>query len=296
VVSFDPKTNVLLFPIAGDLLVAKGIGGMIHGASMKYISKDFLSTKDIDTNNAEEVIRMQPDIIVLGINLAANISIERYDLFSGKINIPVVVVDLDLKQLDKSIDFLGELLNRTDDARLCSRFVRSIYALSDECKEKAPAPGSVYLANRSTGLLSASENTTHTQVFTYMNIPVVTKGDLDPRGFTPVSIEQVMVWNPDYIFCLGSGESNPYRNILKSGVWRRIKAVGEQRVYNVPATPYPWIDMPPSVNRLPGIIWLAYLFYGLPAERTEKEIREFYRIFYRYELSEKEYKDLFKWH
>jgi len=297
VVSFDPKTNAILFPVAGELMVARGMSGSaaMHGggaANMKYISDKFLNTKAIDANNIEEIMRMKPDIVIIGVFLSSGANVSRYQNMSERSQIPFVIIDLDLEKLDDSLIFLGELLDKEDIAVQCADFVRTVYSIAADCRNMTPLQGNVYLATRSAGLISAPANTTHTQVFALLNIPVVTKGELNAQGFTTVSIEQVIAWNPDYIFCLGSGESNPYRHILKSGIWRGIRAVKQRQIYSVPSDPYPWIDMPPSVNRIPGIIWLANIFYGRQAEQTMQDITTFYRLFYQYELTEKEYKKL----
>jgi iron complex transport system substrate-binding protein len=297
IVSYDPKTTALLYAVAGDMLIARGAGGgsAMHGkmTTVKFIADDYLNIKEIDAANVEEVMRRRPDIVVFGVNLTDAPDLSRYRNYAERSGIALVIVDLELTKLDKSLLFLGELLDRSDKARRCADFITNIYAMAAECRSQTPKAGSAYLAARSTGLMSAPENTSHTQVFTLLNISIVVEGALNAHGFTQVSLEQVLAWNPSFIFCIGAESANPYRTILKSGAWRTVKAVRERQVYRVPSDPFPWIDMPPSVNRIAGVIWLANIFYGRSNEETKHDITQFYRLFYNYELTDKDYNSIF---
>ena len=60
-----------------------------------------------------------------------------------------------------------------------------------------------------------------------------------------------------------------------------------RRVYEWPGLPYSWGARPPSVNRLPGVGWLAYVAAGRQFdEALTSEIRGFYRDFYHLELTD----------
>ncbi len=55
----------------------------------------------------------------------------------------------------------------------------------------------------------------------------------------------------------------------------------DSRIYLAPVLPFPWVDFPPSVNRLIGLWWLGQALY--PAEFGEDlraEARAFYTLVY----------------
>ena len=112
---------------------------------------------------------------------------------------------------------------------------------------------------------------------------------MDAKGFSVISIEQLMAANPDYIFCMGKGNSNPYKAVKEKPVWRNLPAVKEGKLFNVPSNPFIWFDMPPSINRLCGLIWFGEIFKNQSPELTQQRITEFYRLFYKYPLSDGEY-------
>jgi iron complex transport system substrate-binding protein len=48
-----------------------------------------------------------------------------------------------------------------------------------------------------------------------------------------------------------------------------------------PSLPFGWIDFPPSVNRLIGLLWLGQVLYPeLFREDLRQEARAFYELFY----------------
>lgn len=294
VLPYDNKTNVLLFPIAGTLMVAKARS--MESPSLKYISKAFLAMKEFDPANAEAVLSLKPDVLIVGAIVDEPGDVAAYTAFSQKVRIPLVVVSLDLMSLDKSYEFLGELLGKKAEAAACVTHIRKVYAEVQQIKKGKQVGGKAYMANDNDGLRTAPEGSNHAQLFEVMGIKNAAKMQMDAKGFAQVSMEQVLLWNPDLVFCVGKGENSPYRNVLKSPMWRQVAAVKGKRVYVVPSEPYLWFDMPPSVNRLLGLVWFSQLFYELPETSLQTYVRDFYRLFYHYTLTDKDYIDLFKWH
>ncbi|MDD3079208.1 MAG: ABC transporter substrate-binding protein [Paludibacter sp.] len=293
IVPYDNKTNVVLFPVAGDLMVCKARS--MESPYLKLISKDFLNKKEIDCKNAEEVIKIKPDLLIVAAFLSDRDNLSNYEAFAARINIPLVIVDLELMNLDKSFDFLGQILGKQVEAKACADYIRNVYKDVETYKKGKRVPGKAYMANDNNGLRTSPNTSNHAQLFDVMKITNAAQVGLDPKGFAQVSMEQIMVWNPDYVFCVGKGESSPYRTILKSATWRNITAVKSKRVFFVPAEPYSWFDIPPSVNRILGLVWFNDIFYGQPNDVTKQKVKEFYHIFYHYDLNDKEYTGLFRW-
>jgi len=108
-------------------------------------------------------------------------------------------------------------------------------------------------------------------------------------GHTPVSMEQILQWDPEFVISGYDHTSSPgefYRTVWTNRNWRHVRAVNKHDVYETPQYPYNWIDRPPSVNRIIGIKWLANLFYPdvFPCD-MRTETKKFYALFYHVELS-----------
>jgi len=291
VIPYDNKTNPMLFAVAGNLMICKARA--MENPNLKFISKDFLRLREIDTHNVEEMLGLKPDFVLVA--AFADEDVSRYTAVSKQTGIPFVIVDLELMKLDKSFEFLGQLLGKETEAATCVNMIRSIYTDMEKYKKGKRVPGKAYLANNADGLRTAPTTSNHAQVFDVMGIPNAAKAQLDAKGFSAVSMEQVLVWNPESIFAIGKAESSPYRTILKSALWRNVTAVKSKRVFYVPCEPYLWFDMPPSVNRLLSLIWFSDIFYGQPNELTKQKVMDFYRIIYKYNLTDSEYKSLYVW-
>jgi iron complex transport system substrate-binding protein len=76
-------------------------------------------------------------------------------------------------------------------------------------------------------------------------------------------------------------------------MWQSIDAVKAGRVHAYPALPYNWAPRPPSVNRVPGVVWLAYAVRGraLDAE-FDADIRSFFTDFYHLDLTDPQLRKL----
>ena len=77
-------------------------------------------------------------------------------------------------------------------------------------------------------------------------------------GLAIVSIEQVLLWNPDVIVTI---DRDFAANVHSDPAWASVAAVRAGRVHLSPKLPFGWVDFPPSVNRLIGLWWLAKILY-----------------------------------
>ncbi|MDR1362495.1 MAG: hypothetical protein LBJ35_00385, partial [Spirochaetaceae bacterium] len=63
--------------------------------------------------------------------------------------------------------------------------------------------------------------------------------------------------------------------------------------YEVPDGPYNWMGGPPSINRYLGMLWLGKILYPEYASYDlYAEVKEYYRLFYGYELSRAKFDQL----
>ncbi|GHV31353.1 hypothetical protein FACS1894177_05750 [Bacteroidia bacterium] len=77
--------------------------------------------------------------------------------------------------------------------------------------------------------------------------------------------------------------------VLSNSVWQQVAAARNKKVHQVPALPFGWIDRPPSVNCLPGVLWLAKQLY--PENMTfdlNEALKACFRLFYHVEITDKD--------
>ncbi|MDR1217684.1 MAG: hypothetical protein LBJ99_03750, partial [Oscillospiraceae bacterium] len=80
-----------------------------------------------------------------------------------------------------------------------------------------------------------------------------------------------------------------YGDVANDPTWSGLRAIRGGRYYETPASPYNWMGSPPSINRYLGMLWLTSVIYPDYADYDlYEEVREYYSLFYGYDLSRDE--------
>lgn len=139
----------------------------------------------------------------------------------------------------------------------------------------------VYIARGLDGLetaLGGSINAEVLEVAGALNVAVAA----GRGGISRVSLEQVLAWDPEIVVTQDRALAG---RIASDPLWRSMSAVRGRRVLCAPSLPFGWLDTPPGVNRLLGVLWLARSLAPGPASGLRDEVRSFYSSFYRIELT-----------
>jgi ABC-type Fe3+-hydroxamate transport system, periplasmic component len=281
----DEKTSLFLFPCAGTKLISRGLNP--DDTDMKYIHESYRKLPITDIKNPEAVLAAAPDIIVAGCFIPEDYS--RYERLSKQTNIPLVIIDLNILKMDNSYRFIGSLLGENKETQACANYLEAFYKeLNQLQKSGAKNNASAYLAVGNDGLMTAPTGSKHAQLFDLLGIRNAAETEIEARGYATVSMEQIMVWKPDYIFTVDKGGDDPFTEIYSSALWKKIPAVQKKHVFHIPEEPYNWFGNPPSINRIPGLILLSEFFYRQSQKKAHEQIKAFYRTFYKYPLSETE--------
>lgn len=221
------------------------------------------------------------------------------DGLQSQTGIPVVVIDGAFDKTAHCYEVLGEILGRQDDAKKMAEYCTK--AAADVAAAVASVPEderiSLYYAEGPEGLQTEPTSSSHAMVFELAGAKNVAQ-DLEAeggKGKTPVSLEQVLAWNPEVIIAWDSQryEGGADDLIRTDPNWSTIKAVQDGRVYTMCQTPFSWLDRPPAVNRYIGLQWLANLLYPEAYDIDIVETtKEFYSLFYHRDLTDDQVKEL----
>ncbi|NLL90365.1 MAG: ABC transporter substrate-binding protein [Dehalococcoidales bacterium] len=242
------------------------------------------------TGNYETFISLEPDLILA--SDAATVE-ERQSKFGS---IPVVSVNVfdTYDTMPESIRKMGVILGAEEQAQKlvdyydeAVEYVASVLAnINDEDKV------TVYYAEGDGGLRTDPSGSQHTELIDFCggsNVAVVE--DQTGYGMTSVSMEQILIWNPDIIIIGRAADATLYDQILSDPVWANIQAVKDGRVYLRPNNPFSWFDGPPGMNEIVGIYWMIQTLY--PEQCTDLDLKakvqEFYLDFYHYNLTDADY-------
>lgn len=119
----------------------------------------------------------------------------------------------------------------------------------------------------------------------------------EAKGFAQVSFEQIYEWDPQVMFLNGPGllklnRQDVIDNKVEGVDFSTIQAVKDERVYNTTLGMWNWFTPNPDAPLV--LAWLAYNTY--PEEFSdyplETVIRDYYKNFYGYEITDDEMKGM----
>lgn len=248
-----------------------------------------------NTPNMESLMAVHPDLTLVWQNRLSltNIDVEKT---LKPLNNPLVFVVMDrVDDYPKVFRFMGKLLGEEKRTESLARYAEKTLADMKALRDAVPYNKrlAVYYAEHDDGLSTECADSMHTELISLCaGVNVHSCKSRDGYGMDKVSMEQVLVYNPQVIVT----HSLPfYRDVFTDTRWKSVRAVRDKRVYLIPREPMNWFDRPPSFMRLIGARWLAHCFY--PARypfNSDKDTKTFYRLFLGYTLDGEQWKDLFK--
>lgn len=315
------NSTYLLYTIVPDKIIGWNL--QLTEDTKKYIPKEFSNYPVVGTMygngklvDAEEILKHSPDVVVLADTKISEKIKESAESIQDKLGVPVVVVEANINNYDKAYEFLGKLFNKNDKAKELGDYYKESYEYAKEKSNQIKNKIKVYYAREDNGLSTDFKGSSHTEVLDLVggeNIAVLKpsdkgngngsgKGDGSGKGnggglvqSGTVSIEQILLWNPEVILVgySGSEETKALNTIKTDKMWAKTDAVKNGEVYEIPHAPFNWFDRPPSVNRIIGIKWLGNLLYpDVYNFNVKEEVKKFFKLFYNYDLNDDEVREL----
>lgn len=286
--------SVLMYAIAPDMVVSRSL--WTNEASKKLMLDSYLNLPYTEGSN-EEIVKLKPDVIISYFNINPK-SKDDSNKLSEKVGIPVFMVDMSMEKYEEVFRVLGDLLNRKYQTDKMISFMHTYYdsiaikakQIPDEKKVK------VYYAEGERGLNTDPAGSFHSQVLNMVGAVNVAQVDALPgAGMSAVSMEQVLLWNPDVVLVwTGMGTAmTTWQYINNDKLWAKAHAIKNKRIYQIPYQPFGWFDRPPGTNRIMGAIWTAQLLYpDVYQFKLEKVTREYFDIFYHHTLTDAELQEV----
>lgn len=244
--------------------------------------------------NLERVLEIKPDLII-DFGSVRDTYIDLANRVQEQTGIPYILIDGRFENTPEALRLLGEALGVPERGETLAADVEATFAridaiLGDVPEEQRPR---VYLARGPDGLETGMKGSINTEIIERAGGRNVADDGGATRGLVQASMEQVIVANPDTIV---TWDPAFFGKVFDDPLWQGIDAVRDGQVFLSPTAPFGWIDRPPSLNRMMGLIWMAGLLY--PA-RWEGDLREdtraFYELYYHVDLSDNELERLLEW-
>ena len=232
--------------------------------------------------NLEALLKADPDIII-DIGEKKDSIVEDMNGIQEQIGIPTVFIEAGIENYDHTYELLGQLLDREEEAKILAQYAAETIAQAKKSSSELKEKKSVYMALGENGLSTNAKGSYHAQILDLVGAENAADVQKNSKGGgTEVSLEQLLLWNPDVIITY---DEDTYQMILSDAGWANLDAVKNKQVYKVPTEPFNFVSDPPSVNRLIGIHWLGHLLYPEQYEFSAEKMIEFSDLFYHSELT-----------
>lgn len=276
-----PPAAIMLYTMAPDLLI--GWPRANRPEEREFLLPDIGSRPEVgritgrgNTANLETVLALKPDLI-LDVGSTSETFVSLATRVQEQTGIPYALLDGRFVSIANSYRTLGALTGRRAQGEDLADYTHRTITLITERIANVPVEQRprVYYARGPRGLETGLGGSINVETIELIarNAAAERKG-----GLATVSIEQVLVWNPDVIVTI---DQDFAARVKSDPVWEGVGAVRAGRVHLSPKLPFGWVDFPPSVNRLIGLWWLAKILYP---ERFPEDLtmltRDFYRRFY----------------
>ncbi|MEG0013238.1 MAG: ABC transporter substrate-binding protein [Cellulosilyticaceae bacterium] len=289
VVPREVNRIVSSYYITSSLLIALGAEDRVVGLEMKADTREiykvaapeFLDLPAIGSGksvNVEEILALDPDVVIMPYRLK-----EFIPQFEA-LNIPVIAVEPEsMKNFLECVELIGTVIGAEERATELANYYTSkmeeVKALTKDVQDKPK----VYMSGGSSFLTTCTANMYQNDLIEMAGGENVA-GGLSDGYWANVSIEELLVWNPEYIYSVGYA-SYGQEEITGDVKLSNLSAVTSGNVYTFPSILEPW-DYPTPSSVL-GILWLVNSLHPelYTMEEYTEEAQNFYKTFFDIEVT-----------
>jgi iron complex transport system substrate-binding protein len=277
--------EVLLYTLAPELLVGRNRAP--SGAALEFFPEKYRNPTlirqlpEVDNPAADaELISLKPEIYIDYGTVSADY-IESLDAVQRRTKVPGIILDGALAKIPETYRRVGIALGAPERGLQLSGAAGRLMAKYRDVLKTAASGIRVYVACSADGYVPCFADDSGGEQLAWLGgINVAGSRASSPRR--PLTIDEIAALAPQVIVSSGSAA-----RLRADPAWQRVDAVRAGRVHAWPALPYSWGARPPSVNRLPGLAWLAYVARGQKFDAGfEQDVRMFYNDFYHLKLSD----------
>lgn len=213
---------------------------------------------------------------------------EDLDALQEQLGIPCVFIETKLEDYGSAYTMLGELLGCEDRAKVLSSYCSKAYkTVTDAMKKVGDNKKNVAYIVGSDGVNAIAKGSYQGGVVDLVANNVVVVENASGKGTgNPIDLEQLANWAPEVIlFQAGS----LYDEVGSASGWQTLEAIQNGQYYEVPSSPYCWMNNPPTINQVMGMQWLPRLLYPDQFSDSIADVtKSYYKTFYNYDLTDDE--------
>ena len=270
----------------GDKMCHKGIYGK-EGEALERLDPKFAALPSVEQSNhkqinVESLLGIKPDVVFV----YAAFDQSDVEKFTEAGMTVVGIKGETLEEAYEAVRLIGEVLECPDKAKVFNAYVEDnmnmvkerVAGIPEDKKPKVLVTGPKNIYTAATG-----EMLQNTMVETAGGVNVAK----DVKGFwAELSPEQIVAWNPDYIFLASSFGTNGVADVMNNPALKTVNAVVNKRIYVFPSN-ISWWDFPLPQAML-GIVWTGKTINTDKFEDVDitKLADEYYKSFIGYTFTE----------
>ncbi len=283
--------QILLYSLAPDKMV--GWANKPREYQMHYIAEKYRELPEFGAFygkrgnlNLEALLAADAQLVVDFGEKKKDI-VEQLDQLQAKIGVPIIFIEGDVDSMGDAYRRLGEVLNCAERAEQLAVFCEQTMAYAEDKRSQVKMPVKVYLGDGDRGYEAISASNIHGRVIDLVG--AVNVADIETsggKGGNLISAEQLLNWQPDVVLF---NRQQAYQSAQSDELFQSLGTTN----YLVPNALYNWMGRPPSINQLMGVYWLGNLLYPeLYDVDVKQKAKQFYALFFNYEISDQELADL----
>jgi iron complex transport system substrate-binding protein len=276
--------EVLLYTLVPEKLA--GRNHMPTNAELELTPPEYRAPRQIVNLPDRDDARYDAELLALDVDVYVDYGtvdddyVAALEAISQRTGIPAVILDGSLEKIPGVYRRLGAALGVAERGE---RLAREAERILDEYRGALAEPAArLYLACSGNGLTPCLAGHSSGEAAALLGA-VNVGGTLAEAPRRTLTLEEIRQRAPDVVIAASAAAAAALRG---SPEWQSLPAVADGRVYAPPDLPFNWGPRPPSVNRLAGVIWLAYVARGRPFDAAFREnVSRFYAAFYHVTLT-----------
>ena len=285
--------EVLLYVLAPKLLVGRNHA---PGADALPLMPPELRNPQLIQNlpNADddkfdgELRALKPDLYV-DYGTVADDYVESLTHVQARTAVPGIILDGDLAKIPNVFRRLGPLLGEAQAAERLAAETERVLERYHNSLARTGKPPRVYLACSQNGLVPCLSGTSNGEAADWLGATIVA-GTAATAPRRPATVADIEAWQPDVLIAPSPEARDRW---LKDPDWGRLEAIRAKRVHAPPNLPFAWGSRPPSVNRMLGLVWLAYVLPGKTIDDAFfADIRALFSAYYHVDVTDAQIRDL----
>lgn len=246
----------------------------------KLAAKEFLDLPGVGSGkeiNIEAIAALEPDVVFLPKKQK-----DAADTLSD-MDINSIVVDPEsYENFNELLQIIGDVCGVRSAADQLVSYYESILKEVASSTESSEKP-SVYIAGQASWLRTCGKDMYQKQMIETAGGKCVSDA-LKGSSWTDVSVEQLLAWDPDYIFMVNYADYT-IEDLMNEESLKDLKAIKNFQVYIIPSAIEAW-DYPQPSSVL-GLYWMASILHPdkVASDLYINEAIKFYKTYYGIEIT-----------